>query len=227
MVQPSFVKCRRRGSSSAEGYEAAGPILQQAIAAARTSDDLRIFPIAALVADSLWDDDARYALSACCVELCRKQGALTALPLALALLVGAEFYAARLNAARALAAEQACRTWTTVVGQEGIEVEGQRVGDLAHELAVNDVDEAHKRESPVTLLDELARVQRGVRSERDGLRDSKWPEQTRPTADVRPRPGPSRSSRGGQFVLIGREENQGRITHPDDLRHLHLTEPAG
>src|SRR5271166_3236384 len=88
-----------------DGYEAAVPGFRRAIAALRVSTDLRWFMLGCLAAGELWDLDAQHALASRWAALARQRGALTTLPVAMALLAGAEVSAGRLSAGDAIHAE--------------------------------------------------------------------------------------------------------------------------
>jgi DNA-binding CsgD family transcriptional regulator len=87
-----------------EGYKAGTPVLQQALcdlAAEPDSGSARLpwLWLASRVAQQLWDDSSWDLLSARQVELARREGALSVLPIALRGRVGVELVAGRLEAA--------------------------------------------------------------------------------------------------------------------------------
>jgi len=87
-----------------DGYEAAAPDFRRAVAALRTSSDVRWFMLGCLAAGELWDLDGWHALASRWAALARQRGALTTLPVAMMLLGGAEVSAGRLSAADAISA---------------------------------------------------------------------------------------------------------------------------
>ena len=89
------------------GYRAAVPHFRRAVTALRAGGDVRWFMLGCLAAGELWDLHAWHALASRWVQLCRENGALTILPIALQLLAGAEVAAGRLSAADALNVETA------------------------------------------------------------------------------------------------------------------------
>jgi hypothetical protein len=91
----------------AVGYAAAVPHFRRAVAALQASEDVRWFMLGCLAAGEIWDLHAWHALASRWVQLCRQNGALTILPIALQLLAGAEVAAGRLSAADAMNAEAA------------------------------------------------------------------------------------------------------------------------
>ena len=73
-----------------DGYSAAVPHFRRAVTALRAGGDVRWFMLGCLAAGELWDLHAWHALASRWVQLCRENGALTILPIALQLLAGAE-----------------------------------------------------------------------------------------------------------------------------------------
>jgi hypothetical protein len=74
----------------AVGYAAVVPHFRRAVAALQASEDVRWFMLGCLAAGEIWDLHAWHALASRWVQLCRQNGALTILPIALQLLAGAE-----------------------------------------------------------------------------------------------------------------------------------------
>ncbi|MGR6912883.1 ATP-binding protein [[Actinomadura] parvosata] len=98
-----------------EGQRAAVPLLRAAVDAFGEVDDPRWLPVACRAAWDLWDEVALDRLATRCVELARKAGALTFLPLALNFQAVAATYAGRFTAASAMT-EQAHALTEAIAG---------------------------------------------------------------------------------------------------------------
>jgi DNA-binding CsgD family transcriptional regulator len=132
-----------------DGYRAAVPHFRRAVTALRAGGDIRWFMLGCLAAGELWDLHAWHALATRWVQLCRENGALTTLPIALQLLAGAEVAAGRLSAIDPINAEAAeISAATGNPGLIGTEGRGQELMSAWRGRAQDTraAVEAHKRE---------------------------------------------------------------------------------
>ena len=131
------------------GYRAAVPHFRRVVTALRAGGDVRWFMLGCLAAGELWDLDAWHALATRWVQLCRENGALTTLPIALQLLAGAEVAAGRLSGIDAMNAEAAeISAATGNPGLIGTEARGQDLLSAwrGHAQDTRAAVEAHERE---------------------------------------------------------------------------------